>query len=85
MDEESDAIRLTPRVRTTLRAALEHSQRLGTDFVGTEHVLLALLDDEDGIAGHLLHQSGVADRLRKDVMDIVTSDTYAQDAPPPPS
>ena len=38
--------------------ALAEARRLGHNYVGTEHVLLALLDD-DGTAGTALREAGV--------------------------
>lgn len=49
--------RLTPRMTHTMRRAARMARERDHDYIGTEHVLLALLEDTDGIAG------GVAMRL----------------------
>ncbi len=41
--------RLTARARRTFVQAQKEARDLGSDFIGTEHILLALLDDEEGI------------------------------------
>lgn len=40
--------------RRALAAAGEHAQRLGHPYLGTEHVLLALAEQDDSLAGHVL-------------------------------
>jgi len=49
-----DSIELTPRVKEILRAAQAVSMKLGQTFVGTEHVMLALLSSTDSIAVQML-------------------------------
>ena len=44
----------TPRSRAVLDAALREAMSLGHEEVGSEHVLLALLADREGIAGRVL-------------------------------
>ena len=44
----------TPRVKKTLELSLREAMRLGHDQIGTEHILLALLRDGDGLAGQAL-------------------------------
>jgi len=49
-----DTIELTPRVKEILRAAQAVSMKLGQTFVGTEHIMLALLSSTDSIAVQML-------------------------------
>ncbi len=44
----------TPRAKAVLRSAVEESLRLGHNYVGTEHLLLGLLTDEDSVAAKVL-------------------------------
>jgi hypothetical protein len=56
--------RWTPAANDALDQAVEQAQRLGHDYVGTEHVVLALVTAERGIAGEVLRGLGVSgDRL----------------------
>lgn len=41
---------VSERVRRVLASAHEHSHRLGHEYVDTEHILLGLLDERDGVA-----------------------------------
>jgi ATP-dependent Clp protease ATP-binding subunit ClpC len=50
---------LTPDAKAVLLAAYEESRQLGSSYVGPEHVLLALAQDEEGTAGELLARFGV--------------------------
>ncbi len=50
----------TQRVRRILETAGQESIRLNHSYVGTEHLLLALLKDEDGMAHHVLTEAGAS-------------------------
>jgi DNA-binding transcriptional regulator YhcF (GntR family) len=49
----------TDGVRQALAAAQDHANRLGHDFVCTEHILLGLIDVADPVVGALLSRHGV--------------------------
>ncbi len=51
--------RWTVEVRRVLEAAAEHARELHHDFIGTEHVLTALLTTRDGVARQVLMDLGV--------------------------
>jgi hypothetical protein len=56
--------RWTPAANDALDHAGEQARRLGHDYVGTEHVLLALVTAERGLAGEVLRALGVSgDRM----------------------
>jgi ClpA/ClpB-like protein len=56
--------RWTPAANDALDQAGEQARRLGHDYVGTEHVVLALATAERGIAGEVLRALGIsADRM----------------------
>src|ERR1700760_3529048 len=61
--EEKDApsghIPFTPRGKRVLELGLREALQLGHDFIGTEHLLLALIREEDGLAGQTLRDLGV--------------------------
>lgn len=67
---------LTPRSRDTLRTAEERAVELGHDYLGTEHLLLALLDDSEGVAGQVLQELGAIDAIRERILEVVTSSLY---------
>jgi hypothetical protein len=49
----------TPRARKAIQDALAEARRLGHDYVGTEHILLGLIRDEQGIGGQVLLDHGL--------------------------
>ncbi|HZO88617.1 MAG TPA: ATP-dependent chaperone ClpB [Chthonomonadaceae bacterium] len=62
---------LTPRMRTVLNTAFQEAERMNDEYVSTEHLLLAIVADNQGPAGRLLHAQGVtADRLLQALRDI---------------
>jgi ATP-dependent Clp protease ATP-binding subunit ClpA len=77
-----EPVTLTPRMKRTLAHANELAQARGHDYLGTEHVLLALLDDAEGIAGLVIHRLGYAAAIRAEVIRIIESDGYASSARP---
>lgn len=78
-DSQPDVtLRMTPRMRGKLLAAERHARSWGHDDIGTEHVLLAFLDDADGIAGSLLAQQGLAARLRTTLLSVMEQATPRQ-------
>jgi ATP-dependent Clp protease ATP-binding subunit ClpC len=50
----------SPRAKNALVGARKAMLRLGDDYLGTEHVLLGILGDEDGTAVRMLGRLGVA-------------------------
>ncbi|GCF08796.1 Clp protease N-terminal domain-containing protein [Dictyobacter arantiisoli] len=60
--------RLTNRARHTLVLAQEEAQKLRHNYIGTEHVLLGLLREEEGIAGLALKNLNIlTEQVRKDI------------------
>jgi ATP-dependent Clp protease ATP-binding subunit ClpC len=54
----------TLRVRTVLFMAVDEAQRLDHDYVGTEHLLLALAREGEGLAAGILQSFGVLGKVR---------------------
>jgi hypothetical protein len=50
--------RFTPRAHNAVSAAKEIARACGHQFVGTEHILLALYEDPEGLAARILTDSG---------------------------
>jgi ATP-dependent Clp protease ATP-binding subunit ClpC len=56
---------LTPRARTVLSLAVDEAQRLHQDHVGTEHLLLALAREGEGLAAGILQTFGALSKVRE--------------------
>ena len=62
---------LTPRCKKIIELALTEAHRLGHHYVGTEHLLLGLLREGDGVAARVLTGSGLD--LRKLYSDVTAA------------
>lgn len=70
---------LTPRAKKVLELAVDEARRLNHHYIGTEHLLLGLVREGEGIAAGVLESLGVnLERVRTQVMQIVSQ------APPQP-
>jgi ATP-dependent Clp protease ATP-binding subunit ClpA len=59
-DEDATAkLPQTPRVKKVIEYAIEEARMLGHNYVGTEHLLLGLLREQDGVAGQVLMNLGL--------------------------
>jgi ATP-dependent Clp protease ATP-binding subunit ClpC len=76
-------VTLTPRMKHTLARAGQLAHERGHGYLGTEHMILALLDDPRGIAGGVIHRLGYAAAIRDEVIRIIESDGYSSTAGPP--
>lgn len=50
----------TPRTKTVLEYSLNEARALGQNFIGTEHLLLALIREGDGLAASMLKGMGLS-------------------------
>jgi hypothetical protein len=67
---------LTPRASRILELAERRARELGHDYVGTEHLLLALCDDPDGLAARAIEATGSVDAVRRTLLEIMESEGY---------
>ena len=65
--------KFTERVRRVVFLAREEAMRLQHDYVGTEHLLLALAREGEGIAATVLRRLGDLDRIRQEVERMISS------------
>ena len=64
--------KFTERARKVLSLAQEEAQRFQHNYIGTEHLLLGLLREDEGVAGKVLTSLGVdLEKVRKAVEDII--------------
>ena len=55
--------KFTPRAEEALRLSQEAAEELGHGYVGSEHLLLGLIREEDGVAHRVLSEFGVTDEM----------------------
>ena len=64
--------RFTDRARRVVVLAQEESRRLNHNYIGTEHLLLGLISESDGVAAQVLTSLGVSlDSVRLAVEDMI--------------
>lgn len=64
--------RFTERAQKAILLAQEEAKKFNHNYVGTEHILLGLIAEEQGIAAQALKAMGITiDKARKEVYDIV--------------
>lgn len=62
----SQNVYISPRAKRVMEMAVEESNEMGNHYIGTEHLLLALLRDGGGLAVQILQRLGVTqDNLQK--------------------
>jgi ATP-dependent Clp protease ATP-binding subunit ClpC len=70
--EPAGPIPFTPRARKVLELALREALQLGHSYIGTEHILLGLLREGEGVAAHVLAGLGAdLDTVRKTVIRLL--------------
>jgi hypothetical protein len=71
-DVTTGQIPFTPRAKKVLELSLREAMSLGHTLIGTEHVLLGLARENEGIAARILLAFGVdAERLRNEVIGLL--------------
>ena len=71
--EEKTEINYTPRAKKALELAVDEAQQLGHNYVGTEHILLGLLREGEGIAAQVLNSLGIdsIEMLRQRIVELL--------------
>jgi ATP-dependent Clp protease ATP-binding subunit ClpA len=64
-------IPFTPRAKKTLELALREALQLHHNYIGTEHILLGVIREGDGVGAQVLRQHGDLLAFRTAVLDIV--------------
>jgi ATP-dependent Clp protease ATP-binding subunit ClpC len=61
-------MQLTPRAKRVIDLAYDEARQLNNNYIGTEHLLLGLIREGEGLAGRVLSKLGVdLDRTRREV------------------
>jgi ATP-dependent Clp protease ATP-binding subunit ClpC len=78
-NESQGQIPFTPRAKKVLEWALREALSLGHNYIGTEHILLGLVRETEGVAARILNDLEVdADRVRQEVMRVLAGPTRRQ-------
>ena len=75
----SQDMSLTPRAKRVIDLAYDEARNLNNNYIGTEHLLLGLIREGDGLAGRVLSKLGVElDRGRREVMALQDNDVQSR-------
>jgi ATP-dependent Clp protease ATP-binding subunit ClpC len=67
-------IGLTPRAKKVIELAVDEARRLGHHYIGTEHLLLGLIREGEGVAAGVLESLGVTlDQARSEIITVLTT------------
>ena len=62
----------TPRAKKVIEYAMEEARNLNHNYVGTEHLLLGLLREQDGVAAQVLMNLGLKlEEVREEVLNLL--------------
>src|SRR5574337_283754 len=71
-------ITLSPRTKKVIELAIDEARKLGHSHVGTEHLLLGLVREGEGIAAGVLESLGVSlDKVRHEVIRVLSQSSSA--------
>jgi len=58
-NREVEEISLSPRVKRVFELSQKEANNLGSEYIGSEHILLGLIDEGEGVAGKILKDKGI--------------------------
>ena len=72
--EIAQTIHYTPRAKKVIELSMDEARKLGHSYVGTEHVLLGLIREGEGVAARVLSNLGVSlNKARQQVLQLLGS------------
>jgi ATP-dependent Clp protease ATP-binding subunit ClpC len=84
-DAGSSEPKLTPKAKRVLELAADEARRMRHNYIGTEHLLLALLREKDGLAATVLRRLGLnLEKARSQVMEYLGPDAPQASGGNPP-
>ncbi|MBU8908647.1 ATP-dependent protease ATP-binding subunit ClpC [Desertibacillus haloalkaliphilus] len=76
--EGSKTIHYTPRAKKVIELSMDEARKLGHSYVGTEHILLGLIREGEGVAARVLNNLGVSlNKARQQVLQLLGSNEAA--------
>ncbi|MDQ0177392.1 ATP-dependent protease ATP-binding subunit ClpC [Bacillus chungangensis] len=72
--ETAQTIHYTPRAKKVIELSMDEARKLGHSYVGTEHILLGLIREGEGVAARVLSNLGVSlNKARQQVLHLLGS------------
>ncbi|MFB5663055.1 ATP-dependent protease ATP-binding subunit ClpC [Alteribacillus sp. HJP-4] len=80
--EGSKTIHYTPRAKKVIELSMDEARKLGHSYVGTEHILLGLIREGEGVAARVLNNLGVSlNKARQQVLQLLGSNESSGGSP----
>lgn len=77
----SKTIHYTPRAKKVIELSMDEARKLGHSYVGTEHILLGLIREGEGVAARVLNNLGVSlNKARQQVLQLLGSNEGASNS-----
>jgi ATP-dependent Clp protease ATP-binding subunit ClpA len=75
-------IPFTPRAKKVLELALREALSIGHNYIGTEHILLGLVRENDGVAAAILDDFGLdPEQVRAEVIEVLGPESIGEPIP----
>ncbi|MEK3888969.1 ATP-dependent protease ATP-binding subunit ClpC [Bacillus sp. FSL K6-3431] len=72
--DKAESINYTPRAKKVIELSMDEARKLGHSYVGTEHILLGLIREGEGVAARVLNNLGVnLNKARQQVLQLLGS------------
>ncbi|MDF1665502.1 MAG: ATP-dependent Clp protease ATP-binding subunit [Planctomycetota bacterium] len=72
----------TPRAKKVLELSVEEATNLGHNYIGTEHLLLGLIRENEGVAAQVLMNLGLKlEEVREEVLELLGADMTSETSP----
>jgi len=72
--EKVHSIHYTPRAKKVIELSMDEARKLGHSYVGTEHILLGLIREGEGVAARVLNNLGISlNKARQQVLQLLGS------------
>ncbi|CAM4345055.1 ATP-dependent protease ATP-binding subunit ClpC [Bacillus manliponensis] len=76
--ETTQTVHYTPRAKKVIELSMDEARKLGHSYVGTEHILLGLIREGEGVAARVLNNLGVSlNKARQQVLQLLGSNEAA--------
>jgi ATP-dependent Clp protease ATP-binding subunit ClpC len=73
-NKSTQTIHYTPRAKKVIELSMDEARKLGHSYVGTEHILLGLIREGEGVAARVLNNLGVSlNKARQQVLQLLGS------------
>jgi len=70
--EQPTSIAYTPRAKKVIELSMDEARKLGHTYVGTEHILLGLIREGEGVAARVLNNLGISlNKARQQVLQLL--------------